>query len=104
MDRTARIQVIFAIVLVVLGVLFAIVAITYLTHTANHLPSYVPGKPSARVLRQPLCSSTRVRHCYHPRKYTKRGIAAAVAAAASFGGAWYLLALSRHSRVESAED
>jgi hypothetical protein len=103
MDRTARIQVILAIVLVVLGVLFAIVAITYLTHTANHLPGFVPGKPSARVLRQPLCSATRVRHCYHPRKYTKRGIAASVAAAASFGGAWWLFGLSRREKVATAE-
>jgi amino acid permease len=57
--------------LIVAGVLFAVVAVIYLTRTANGLPSFFPGH---------LAGSS--------RKHSKHGVAAIALALVSWAGAW----------------
>ena len=60
--------------LIVVGVIFLVVGIINLTTTAPNLPGFIPGH---------------VTHVKHARKYSKRGIAAVLVAAAAFFGVWY---------------
>jgi hypothetical protein len=60
--------------LIVIGVVFLVIGIVYLTTKAPDLPSFFPGA---------------VEHSKHPKAYTKRGIAALLVSAASFVGVWY---------------
>ena len=61
-------------VLIVVGILFVVVGVIYLTTAAPDLPSFIPGH---------------VAHVKHARKYSKRGIAAIAVAVAAFAGAFY---------------
>jgi hypothetical protein len=60
--------------LIVVGVIFLVIGIIYLTTTAPNLPSFIPGH---------------VTHVRHARKYTKRGIAAIAVSVAAFVGVYY---------------
>jgi hypothetical protein len=74
------------------------VGIIYLTQTANNLPSFIPGKPSARQLKLPHCNAGKTNQpCFTPRHYTKRGIAALGLAAICLVAAWYTSGLRRSS-------
>lgn len=85
-----------AIVLIVVAILLLIIAVIYLTQTANHLPGFIPGKPSAKQLRLDLCNAKKTnRPCFTPRKFSKRGIAAGVLAVAALVGAWYTSGLRK---------
>ena len=55
-------------ILIAAGIVFAVVAVIYLTTTANNIPSFFPGHV----------------HLRHAGKYTKRGIAAIFAAVVCF--------------------
>jgi hypothetical protein len=91
-----------AIVLVVLAVVFFVVGILYLTQTANHLPSFMPGHTSPKL---PECSAGKTtRPCFTPRHYTKRGIAAIGLGVILLVGAWYTSGLRKRSRVDSSSD
>jgi hypothetical protein len=99
MARRMRIQPV-AIVLVVVAVVLLVIGIIYLTQTANHLPSGIPGKPSARQLKLPICNTqlkSAHKPCFTPRKFTKRGIAATGLAVVALVGAWYTSGLRRSS-------
>jgi hypothetical protein len=85
-----------AIVLVVIGVVLVIIGIIYATQTANHLPGFIPGKPSARQLKLPICNAGKTnRPCFTPRHYTKRGIAAIGLGVVAFIGAYYTSGLRK---------
>ena len=87
-----------AIVLVVLAVLLFIVGILYLTQTANHLPSFMPGHTSPKL---PDCSVRKGNEaCFRPRHYTKRGIAAIGLGVILLVGAWYTSGLRKRSRAD----
>jgi amino acid permease len=60
--------------LILVGVVFLVVGVIYLTTTAPDLPGFIPGH---------------VAHVKHARKYSKRGIAAIVVAVAAFAGVFY---------------
>ena len=91
-----------ALVLVVIAILLLVVAVFYLTKTANHLPGFIPGKPSSKQLHLAICDAKKTnRPCYTPRRYTKRGIAAAGLAAVALVGAWYTSGLRRGRPTES---
>jgi hypothetical protein len=60
--------------LIVVGVLFVVLGVIYLTVAAPDLPSFIPGH---------------VEHVRRARRYNKRGIAAIVVAVAAFAGAWF---------------
>jgi hypothetical protein len=68
-----------AVALLVLGAVLLAVGIIYLSITAPHLPSFVPG---------------RVAHARHARHYNKRGIVAIVLAAVAFVGASFVARVS----------
>jgi hypothetical protein len=57
--------------LIGLGVLFAVVGVIYLTHTAGHLPAFFPGHTAGS-----------------PHKHLKHGLAALGVAVVSWIGAW----------------
>jgi hypothetical protein len=93
-----------AIVLAVLALVFLVVGILYLTQTTNNLPSFMPGRPSARQLHLAICNSGKTnRPCFTPRHYTKRGIAAIGIAAVLLVAAWYTSGLRKRSRVDSVD-
>jgi hypothetical protein len=88
-----------AIVLVVLAVILVVVGIFYLTQTANHLPSFMPGHTSPKL---PECSARRGNEaCFDPRHYTKRGIAAIGLAVILLIGAWYTSGLRTRSQANA---
>ncbi len=91
-----------AIVLVVVALVLFVIGIIYLTVTANHLPSFIPGKPSASVLKLHLCTATRKKDCYTPRHFTKRGIAAIGLGVVVLVGAWYTSGLRKSSSHSAA--
>jgi hypothetical protein len=64
-----------AIILVVIAVLLLIGGIIYLVVAAPDLPGFMPGKPNYKVSSE--------------RHYTKRGIALLILSALAFVGAWY---------------
>jgi Na+/proline symporter len=64
--------------LIIVGVLFVVLGIIYLTSTPPNLPSFVPG-----ALAHP-----KPNHKY-THKYTKRAIASFAVAAVAFAGAYY---------------
>lgn len=68
------------IVFIVIAVLCVIVGLVYATTTANHLPGFIPGKPSAKVIHS--------KH-YHARVYWKRAFGLFVIGAAAIGAAIY---------------
>jgi hypothetical protein len=87
-----------AIVLVVVAIILFILGIIYLTQTTNHLPSFMPGKPSAKQLNLPICNAGKTnRPCFVPRHYTKRGIAAIGLGVVALVGAWYTSGLRKPS-------
>jgi hypothetical protein len=97
MAHRMRIQPV-AIVLVVVAVVLFVIAVVYLTQTANHLPGLIPGKPSTRQLHLAICDSNKSNApCYTPRKFSKRGIAAAGLGVVALVGAWYTSGLRRSS-------
>ena len=61
--------------LIVVGLLFVVLGIIYLTTAATDLPSFIPGAVD-RVVK-------------HKRNYSKRGIASLVVAGAAFVGVYY---------------
>jgi hypothetical protein len=63
------------VLLLVVGAVLLAVGIVYLTVTAPHLPSFIPG---------------RAVHAHHARHYNKRGILAIVLAAIAFIGAYFV--------------
>jgi hypothetical protein len=69
-----------AVILVVIGVVLLAYGIIYLTVTTPHLPFFVPGKPTEKVIHLPH---------FRARHYTKRAIAAFILAGIAFIGAWY---------------
>jgi hypothetical protein len=89
-----------AIALVAIAVVLLVVAVIYLTKTANNLPGIIPGKPSAHQLKLPICTAqlkSAHKPCYTPRKFSKRGIAAGGLAVVALVGAWYTSGLRRSS-------
>ena len=72
-----------AIALAVLGVLFLIMAIVYMTTKASSLPSFIPGHLAERV--------TKRGHVIHTHTLPKRGVVLLIAAIASFAGTWWLV-------------
>lgn len=94
----------FSIVLIVIAVALLVVGIIYLTQTANHLPGFVPGKPSARLLKRPLCDALKTKKpCYTPRHYTKRGIAGVGLGVVALVAAFYVSGM-RKSGSDSTSD
>ena len=71
-----------AIALTVVGALFLLMAIVYLTTKASSLPSFVPGHLAERV--------TKGGRVIHTHALTKRGVALLLAAIAVFGASWWL--------------
>jgi uncharacterized membrane protein len=68
--------------LIVIGVVFIVVGVVYMTHTPPHLPSFFPGHVHAVV-------NPGRKHQKFQKKYTKRGIASFVVAAGAFIGVFY---------------
>jgi hypothetical protein len=71
-----------AIALLVVGVLFVIMGIVYLTTRSSSLPSFIPGHLPVRVARNG--------HVIRTHTLFKRGIALLLAAIAVFGVTWWL--------------
>jgi hypothetical protein len=74
-----------------------------MTQTANHLPGFIPGKPSAKQLKLPICNAGKKnRPCFTPRHFTKRGIAAFGLAVVALVAAYYTSGLRRSSSRSAA--
>jgi preprotein translocase subunit SecY len=70
-------------VLIVIGVVFVVVGVIYMTQTPPHLPSFLPGHVKVGVVFPGR------KHPKYQKKYTKRGIASFVVAAGAFVGVFY---------------
>ncbi len=80
----SRGRLIVVVALIVLGAVLLAVGIIYLTITAPHLPSFIPG---------------RAPHARRARYYSKRGIVAIVLAAVAFVGAYFASRVPSRTRV-----
>ena len=93
-----------SILLIVVAVAFLVVGIIYLTQTTNHLPSFIPGKPSAKLLKRPICNAGKTnKPCFTPRHYTKRGIAGIGVGVVALVAAFYLSGLRNSGSAPAAD-
>ncbi len=70
------------LIIVAVGVVFAVVGVVYLVTPAADLPSWLPGHLPTRTLRNG--------HVIHPNAHIGRGIAMLIAAVGAFAAGWWL--------------
>jgi hypothetical protein len=75
------------VILIVLGIIFAVIGVIYETQTAGHLPSFLPGHQAGAV-----------------GHHIKHGIAAFVLAVIAWLGAWFVTGRRAPAAASSDEE